>query len=38
MGAMKRLLEQFIRELSHRNPAVLGFMVKDGNDKPGDGR
>jgi hypothetical protein len=38
MGATKRLLKQFIRELGHRNPAVLGFMVKDGHDKPGDGR
>jgi hypothetical protein len=34
MGAKKRFLQQFIRELSHRNPAVPGFVVEDGHDKP----
>jgi hypothetical protein len=34
--ATKRLEQQFIRETCHRNPAVPGLMVKDGDDKPGD--
>ncbi len=34
--ATERLEQQFIRETSHRNPAVPGLVVEDGDDKPGD--
>jgi hypothetical protein len=34
--ATKRLEQQFIRETSHRNPALPGLMVEDGDDKPGN--
>jgi hypothetical protein len=34
--ATKCLEQQFIRETSHRNPAVPGLVVEDGDDKPGD--